>query len=206
MRYHQAAFTGIGPWMARLDESPDEYAPSRKDVLAAWLKALGFVTLADAKLATDDMHSGREDAPAYFDHHPRCVAAIAAKRRRSRGSGTPKRINGQDTYRCLVCRDSGFVTCWHPVSLTALRADGDGPWLTCAVRCTCAMGDDRKAASDFHYDAAKWLRIDPIQIEGEEMPLLMDPSEPAQQDLARQWFAGRVTKMPNYEQSFSEFA
>lgn len=204
MKYHCAAFPGIVSWLARFDESPDEYAPSRKDVIATWLKALGFVTLADARSATDDMHSGREEAPQYFDRHPTCVAAIAAKRRRTRSTGTKRFVEGEYTYRCLTCRDSGFVTCWHPKTLVALARGENVPNTTCAVRCTCDMGMDRKAVSDSCYSPAKWLRIDWLQVTSgdREDSIPPWPSEPEQTALAQAWRKDRAKHLPNYERDF----
>lgn len=203
MKYHQAAFTGVGTWLARLDESPDEYAPSRKDVLAAWFKALGYTSLIDAKSATDDMHAGTEEAPPYFDRHPMCVAAIARKRRSSRSTGTRHQIDGRETYHCKICLDNGWVTCWHPVSLQAVtKADESGPWRTCAIRCSCQSGEHRKAASGVVYDPAKWLKIDPIPTEDGAIPPYT--SEPEQQSLAVRWLGTRSQHMANYEPAFSQ--
>lgn len=67
-------------------------------------------------------------------------------------------------YRCLLCKDRGRVTCWHPESMELARLgkfDGTHGWYQCAVVCSCPEGDrlDKDNAL-VRFDAGRWIRVD----------------------------------------------
>ena len=64
------------------------------------------------------------------------VAALAARL-------MPLDDDDQPKYRCLTCKDTGMVTCWHPDSMKLAAQGRLTPGLSCyrtAVVCSCAAG------------------------------------------------------------------
>ena len=158
---HANCFTGINNWLAKLpDES--EVGPSKRGVLAEWQRTLRRVEYEDAVAATEALHDGSEEDPRSFDKHPGAVARIASKLHKSAPSRPPLRIGEEETFACLLCRDYGVITCWHPDAMHAADPRNDRvlemPLYSCAVACTCAAGDRWKDLVRFDPDV--WLPLE----------------------------------------------
>lgn len=176
-RYHVARFVGISSWMAKLPTIPtDSHPVNRSDVFDAWYGTLRYHDLDDAKAASDQL-AASDDQPRSFDRHPAAVAAIARHRkserqRRERSADFARRQStGDESYRCLVCRDEGDLLCWHPVCMAVIQEnhseipDKFVPYRT-VVRCTCQAGDEspyqwmrRLAATDLPLDRYEGGRL-----------------------------------------------
>lgn len=183
LTYHRAAFTGLSAWISRLPEPESARAkegePHRAAVLAAWYVALRDCDPADARAATDRMAAGQLEEPKGWDRHKTAIAQEARRlasersRHRSAGAGTrPRRQDGEPTYRCLECHDSGIIPIWHPESVTAACATLDDAERGClgqpftvydaAARCTCQAGGEYGHLLP-QYDGGVFCRLDLLQ-------------------------------------------
>jgi hypothetical protein len=147
--YHSAAFTGIPEWLAK--------RPSPKPTLDRWCGVLRNVNLFDAKLATDRLFA-QEDQPRGFDRHPAAVAAITRKNREPEAFQPRRIIDGQESFRCLLCEDDGRLTCWHPEQIKHYRSTGklsERLPNTCSMSCTCAAGEQHHGYGK--YNPRQWL-------------------------------------------------
>lgn len=177
LSHHRAAFTGLSAWIAKLPEPgrQREGEPTRADVLAAWYAVLRHCELSDAREATDRMAAGQIEEPRGWDRHKTTIAQEARRlaaernRHRSTGAGTrPRYAEGEPTYRCRECLDSGVIPIWHPVAVTAACATLDGaergqlgqPFTLyeAAARCSCQAGHEYPVLPE--YDANAFCRID----------------------------------------------
>lgn len=147
--YHASGFTGLHSWLSKMPENRavarSESEPTQHDVLQRWYRCLDDVDLKDAKRASDSLLSGDEAEPRGYDKHPAAVAAIARRLHGSRPSGAreegPRFIHGEEVVTCLLCRDWGRFSVWHPESMKRVAAEGlNPPHYVCAVSCTCPAG------------------------------------------------------------------
>ena len=128
--FHASRFTSIGAWLANLAKGVKHRgAVSVDDVLAAWRDTLSDVALEDAMRATRSLAAGDEEFPEKgCDCHPTTVRRLARRssleRVERRNAG--RFHDGEPTYLCAECRDSGWVTVWHPSLVAFVRANGAG--------------------------------------------------------------------------------
>jgi hypothetical protein len=147
LTYHGSRFLGLATWLAKA--TGKEGIPSKQDVLRAWAYTLRDLTLHDAQAASDELYALPDDQlPKGFDRHPIAVRDLAKahKRRFSAPRQGPQRVDGEDTYACLICRDTGVVIVVDPKTVCEIQA-GRGadmvaepakyPFYTAAVGCTC---------------------------------------------------------------------
>jgi hypothetical protein len=198
LRHHTAAFIGVATKIQALPTIARDGMPSRDEFAAAWYRTLRDVSLADARAATDKMAAMPEaDLPKGFDRHPAKILQIVRGAVKSGGwrPYSPHRVDGQETYRCLACRDTGIVSVWSERSLAA-AVDGTlgQPWTvyTVAVRCTCDSAYGRGWMPDVY---------DPKQMLAHAIPLTTDDEERARMALFVQ-----SRKPANYHDEFSNFA
>lgn len=168
LKHHFARFTAAAGWLGRFPTAPrHEGDPTQRSVIDAWRFTLGDVNLDDAKRASDALASGDEtfSEKTGFDHHPKDVRRIARGRsgEREAKAKTNQRLHrfeGEPTYRCLRCRDDGFLIVIHDTSLRAAREivvgengerrtnlhhpqlnpEGRTPIYSLFVRCNCEAG------------------------------------------------------------------
>jgi len=178
LAHHRAAFTGLSVWINRIPEpgKQREGEPSRADVLAAWYAAMRDCDPADARAATDRMAAGQLEEPKGWDRHKTAIAQEARRlaaernRHRSAGAGTrPRYAEGEPTYRCAECLDSGVIPIWHPDSVTAACNTLDGAERGClgqpftlyeaAAKCTCEAGSEYRHLPPF--DPGVFCRLSP---------------------------------------------
>lgn len=155
MPAHCAAFTGIRAWLAKTTKGAD--APSEAQVLKGWYGVLRDVDLEAALAASHRMHSGEIEEPKGFDRHPAAIRRACGVSRRSSSVGLRFDSDGNQTYACPVCQDSGWVYCWSAVSMKAARDGTFGQHFTVyatAVVCHCPAGRT-------HDRRNEWPRFDP---------------------------------------------
>lgn len=164
-RYLQVShWLGLLPATARHDRDT-----TQSEVLAAWQNILGDVGLQDAKSAIDAMV--KADPPREFKNlsdFPTAIRSearrIAGERSRARGDDRPRIVNGERTYRCPTCLDTGVVVVFHPSSHKAARefptefVERGKDDYSCAVACLCNTGRERNA------DNAVRLNVDKMVI------------------------------------------
>lgn len=174
---HVNCFTGINAWLTKLPKESDT-GSSRQGVLAEWRRTLHRVEYEDAVAATEAMHDGSEEAP-HFDKHPGAVARIALRLHKSTPPRPPFRIGETETFACLLCRDDGVFTCWHPDSMHKASPRNDQvlemPLYSCAVACTCSAGDRWKHLARFNPDL--WLPLERYENGVRVIGCTSDPDE-----------------------------
>tara|TARA_R100000808_G_scaffold5696_1_gene17128 strand:+ start:2441 stop:3034 length:594 start_codon:yes stop_codon:yes gene_type:complete len=154
MLHHKKQFTSIA------DRLKDP------DTIQAWYRVVKAVPLEEAKQISDDMFSGVESPPKFFDSHPKAIRAIWNKR--TYGESTtlmddpdkPKEkiVDGEPVYTCIICHDFGDLSVWHPV---AMRAAYDNTFerskhiRKCTVACSCRYGQSKNKKRK-----SPWLEFD----------------------------------------------
>lgn len=168
-KYHRAAFPAHGKWL-------DEQGTLTR---GHWSKALDDVGLADAKRATDLLLRGDEEPAKGFGEVPQRVRKIArglsSERLANQKSHRHQVIDGQDTFRCLICRDHGAVEVWHPNAMEFMRSleyepdwDNGGAVIRERAMAMCeALPSLLDVARDMVGKSAPWrLSDDPEWLEG----------------------------------------
>ncbi len=122
-----------------------------RGTLEHWFAVLSPCDLTDAREVTRRMLAGDDPEVENYNRHttPRHVATLcerASVRRRLAASQPANVRQSERSYRCLLCRDTGFVCCWH-TSTMDLVAKGHAivprsPALySMEVPCSCSAGD-----------------------------------------------------------------
>jgi len=147
---HASCFTGLHSWLRKFPatdaEAKQRHQPTQERILQRWFRVLEDVDLADAKEATDRLHSGEEDEPKGFDKHPGAVRGIARKLRTGGASSGreegPRVVGGVEVVDCVTCQDWGRLWVWHPDDMGRALAGRLGPpYRSCHVACTCRAGN-----------------------------------------------------------------
>lgn len=165
-RAHRAAFTGIGAWFDRMPSTPTETTPSRAEVFQAWFDTLRGVRLEDALAATRSLANGESEEPKSFDAHPRIVRRLASDRNYAerQRSSAHRTIGGEETFRCLLCRDKGRVLVAHPESVKLLAGGavigGPRTKYRAIVACSCAAGESHHDATGRKKPGKGLVRLD----------------------------------------------
>lgn len=149
--HHQAAFPGVAKWFKGI---PAEVRPK---TLELWEQTICRIDLDAAILATDTMLA-ESDRPRFYEDHPAAIL-LRAKRDKPHEEFRPRMIvDGEEAFRCLDCKDIGYIVCWHPVAMRHYRNHGkvlDSP-RTCAKACRCANGDSYERAYG-RFNEKRWL-------------------------------------------------
>jgi hypothetical protein len=178
---HRAQFAMIDAWIANFP-TPSEVAGSSDPnrVTQASLAKAWFNTLADLDIdpcleATRLMAKGDEALPASWDLHPQRIRAIAKRLATRTSSGERFRFgprvsrDGEETFRCLMCRDDGMVLIFHDAAVVAMRKGtygGPRTVYTAMVICDCEAGEYRKRQRMFQdghireYSSSRDVRIE----------------------------------------------
>lgn len=207
-RYHCARFTGIRSWLAKVTTGVD--APSEAEILRGWYGVLRNVELVAAKNASDLMLGGEVEEPRGFDRHPAAIRRAAGLSQAGSGGSrnrTRYDSDGNQTYSCLVCFDSGHVICWHPTSMKAAKGGSLGNRFTLysiAVVCSCSAGQEKNHRSGFPvFNSQFWLPL--VRAEDGKV-VVCDMSNESEQARLSEWMANYEPAKPeNYEAEFAEF-
>jgi len=128
---HTSRFPQFESWLSeRLD---DEAVGEYLDSFRLTLQHVGY---RDALAASQEIFEG-PGLP--FGEHPAALRQIAQRMAADRRP-RDRWADGQPTFRCLRCEDTGFLEVWSEAAMAAMRERGrlDGVrYLTYAVRCTC---------------------------------------------------------------------
>lgn len=128
--HHAGMYPGVKRWLAK---------PENEGVEAAWERLLSRTSLEAAKRASMELFE-QDEQPRGFGEHPRAVKRLAWELRPKQQ--VARKIDGQDTFRCLRCRDSGVVSVVNPATLRAVWRDHESHGVRwCAVACDCEAGD-----------------------------------------------------------------
>lgn len=165
----QSQFPETATWLA---SQPD-------NTHRVWSEAFRDVDQRSAMRALDAVFRGDASEPRYFSGWPALIRKLARSSTYSaidpdtRDYGAPRMVDGEWTYECLECRDTGSVICWHPQTMLALsKAMYDGAetdfWkprpakYTCAIRCVCNLGSRRYPWMQHVYDPSRWVKCSSV--------------------------------------------
>lgn len=171
-------------FQARFAETATWLASQPVEVHRAWADAFRDVDAVAAIRVMDAIFRGDVEQPKYFSGWPALIRKLSFSgdfRQRAIDRpdyGAPKMVNGDWTFRCLDCRDTGSVICWHPKTMHALEkvfgTENEnhfwepGKKYTCAVRCSCEIGQDRFRWMEMIYDPKRWVLYDGNQEQDRE--------------------------------------
>lgn len=168
--YHTAKYVGVIGWLNKVPKEPPQGVASRRQVLESWHRRVRNCSVDDAKAATDLLGTDGHPEPYGFDRHPEAITAIClGKKRQERsvqqGTSRTRIRNGHSEYTCNVCRDTGDITVWHPVSMQAAR-DGTlrdkaarGELYRVSVACAACDAFSPARYSEVVFDAARMLPV-----------------------------------------------
>lgn len=162
INYHCAAFPGLRKWLH-----------DNSETLEHWQRALSASDLTAAKQVTDKMLSGELECPKGWSEHVRVVRQNArAFQFQATAVHRPTMHDGEPTYNCATCCDSGLVPIVEPASVRAVQewvTRGEGELrppvrITHAV-CDCRNGEQfsvrfASAARDLKWDRKSVGRYD----------------------------------------------
>jgi len=112
----------IRAWLAKI--------PEGDETLIGWFDILKHADFEYAKDAVRRLQSQVVPMPRGWSFLPATIRRIAAEIQQDRNPPQPLRdryVGGERVYRCLQCRDSGLVECWHPESLAHLAREDREP-------------------------------------------------------------------------------
>lgn len=139
---HQKAYPALVDWFAAL--------PDQKGTLAIWFDVFKFIDKAHADAATMRMIRGVEPLVRFTNWHdtPRFVAEHAEclkRESRSRKAFSLPYVDGEQTYKCRECFDTGIIDVFHGRDVTAIRKGRfNGDLVHRAARaCTCEVAASR---------------------------------------------------------------
>ena len=129
----------LADWAAKIRKHPEK---NFDKIIGFWSITLNRVDLTAAKDAIEKL--AQNDMPKYnrdFDSIPFRVKSMLSETLTM--SPSSRFIGGSETVKCLECKDEGFLSVWHHVSVVAMRKGEFDPkrhQRTSAVRCTCEAG------------------------------------------------------------------
>jgi hypothetical protein len=141
MEDFRARFPATATWLVGL--------PSPVETLLTWADVLKNAQLDCALQASREIQEGMWDL-GQWQEIPTTIARIAyAIECERRSAETARDEPNLRDYRikCLICRDSGLVDCWHPQTQAMARArllrNVQTPlkWYRCVTACNCSAGD-----------------------------------------------------------------
>lgn len=121
----------------------DAAKDKRTSLALTWHGVLEHCQASDAKAAVQRIVAGQEQEPAKYSEH-KWPAHLAGICRRLASERRPKRqyAEGEPTYRCLICKDSGIVTIYaRDCVLQAERGEFDASRVPqeSVVLCDCSQ-------------------------------------------------------------------
>lgn len=152
IEYHSSAFPD---WGTQAIEAMRASGNTRD----AWRGVLVGISLETARQATDDMLAGIIKRPFNVEEH---IPAIRSRAVAITSATMPVRDTRPQSWRCHVCRDTGFVTVLHGKTvIEAQKGEYDAyaqwqltsrigrppslrKWYTCAMWCGCVIGERQR--------------------------------------------------------------
>lgn len=118
-----ARFPDTAAWYAKLPETSTEVGtPTREAVIQAWCDVLRDVDLRDGLTAIERVFAGDEDEPKTPQSWPKVIRRLAFEIRRKRPKAKRRVIDGQETYECPICEDTGSVAVYTKATIERFRA------------------------------------------------------------------------------------
>ncbi len=183
---HRAVFPEMNTWLGKV---PRE---DQQGTVLAWQRAMEDISLEDAEAATQAMLRGDIKKPFQCSDHPAAIIGYARQLRNNRvGHSEPIRRwhDGEETYRCPICRDDGLLSVWHEESMFAsvgrgglLSRLGKAPrpsamLVTMTVVCTCQAGDAYEQSHVMRYNERIHMIPDRRASAAEELDRLREFTE-----------------------------
>ncbi len=146
---HRQSFPEVNEWLSKIPEN------DRQGAMLSRQRAMEDISLEDAEAATIAMLRGDLKKPFSCSDHPAAIISYARQLRNRVEHSEPVRRwqDGEETYRCPICRDDGVLSVWSEDTMFAsvgrgglLSRLGKSPrpsamLITMAVVCTCQAGD-----------------------------------------------------------------
>lgn len=141
--------------------------------ITRWQEVFMCLDFSAAKASLPGFLKGDRDWPSSWGRWP---VEISKACRQAQAFTTYKPVtyvDGQLTFRCWECQDSGWHFCWHPVSVRAmvvsvleLQTDehpfgGPQTRYTCSVRCPCEAGEQWRHIAPV-YSEREWVHCEGI--------------------------------------------
>ena len=180
----------LADWAAKIRKHPDK---NFDKIIGFWGDRLSRINLTAAKDAIEKL--AQDDMPKYnrdFDSIPFRIKSMLAEP----ATMSPGRqfTDGEETVKCLICNDEGFVTIWHQETIDAMRKgefDKVCPY-TCAVRCTCDAGHSKSKKITMFDSSQHCVAVD---MYGEGLEALREFCNPV----------NRAKEMAGYDPSLAGF-
>lgn len=164
--------------------------PEIRAIKLTWVEVMKGLDKQDVLAVSRKVQSGEleqwasnDKIPAFFAHHGR----MERINRNARPETEDWRRN---SYKCLLCRDSGMVYCWHPQALRWLQR-GNRLEPGCgvshhsyAVPCSCPQGDTKRTMKR----AGRTIQL-PTYSDSNCCLLTGDTFDLEQQEIALAWIA-----------------
>lgn len=165
------------------------------DAAQAWHSILGSFDVQDASAATRALLAGDLGDWRAFNEHPRIVRAFCTQRKAERNR-VAKAAPGsyRNSYRCLVCKDCGYVTVWSARSIADVLKEREVYLAASAMACYCDLGKTKLQKDCRVYDAA----VDPV-------PNTCKPLGEGLEALREFLVAAKKPQRPGYAE-FTEYA
>jgi hypothetical protein len=152
---------GPAVWIAKQPTEGDDV--TQADILGLWQTKLADIALEDALAVVEALYEEEIPEPKSWSRFPMIIAREARRLARDRGdvgpddAPKPKFVDGEQVYKCSLCRDDGRVTVIHretqkrflddPASFDLKTMHGrivmGRSHYECVVACRCRMGDRR---------------------------------------------------------------
>ena len=148
LKHHISRFTGCGAWLSKFPiRERHALDVTSTDVRDAWERIIRDVDLADANAATDALADGTEEfSDRGYDCHPRDVRRVATGNRNDQRPNRRRTMtSGEETFRCLRCKDFGQVLIYDPRTVDDVRNnEAVATIYTACAYCGCGAGHRRK--------------------------------------------------------------
>jgi len=190
-----AYFPEVDTWLAKQSDK----------TVATWRDSLSALHFQSAMEALKGFHRGDFKPPPSWGLWPAAIGQ-QSKRTATTTVRAYRVIDGHNVYRCLLCKDSGAVLCWHPVAMRAMsnkirglegqKQFGErGTLYACSIRCYCEEGTQRYREWKPTFNEGEWVPCDGLK-------------DAASIERLKKFIAAKrqIENHPNYEHAFDEWS
>lgn len=129
------------------------------DAYENWRGILRTFDVQDATAATRALLAGELGEWRAFNEHPRIVRTFCTQRKAERNRvARSAPVTYRTAYRCLVCKDIGYVTVWSARSIAGVLNEREVYLATSVIPCYCELGKSKLRQGERCYDAT----VDPV--------------------------------------------
>ena len=134
LNYHLSLFPDFKVWWEATQ------VEQRAVLWEAWIKVLRRVELSDCSAASEAILAGEQKKPWNHEDTPASIAKAAISIHRQK-QPTPRVVEGQQTFSCPDCQDTGWIERPYPSSAGPVYGDGLHFY---AKTCRCLHGDKHR--------------------------------------------------------------